>query len=324
LAQLYIVTTAKRDENIQKVVRKISEDRKASGKFSVDILFWDDVVQDLTRDPNEFFKHYPQLRPDGGKGGDATGAGGAGGGAAGGGDGGNADGSGGAGGGGSGAPWGGGGGGGGGEGGVGGAAGIGGGGGGGGKGAPGGSGGPGTIVISYKPIENAPPPQSLYQIYQRNAYAPGFVGRGCATVETANGPVEIEANLSWGEDCGPTTLWLYIPSTEHVFDIGEAIVGAYPKILDHLDMQTKLPLKSGCKSVPVSPPTFRFSGKMHIYSETPLAPNKLLALKEKYTRENVSLAFHSTEHFSQEQVQDRSAEAPHAAQEIVIMMVGSQ
>jgi hypothetical protein len=63
LDALYFATTAKRDANIQKLVREISDSRRKESKFSVDILFWDDIVQDLTRDESEFFKHYPQLRP---------------------------------------------------------------------------------------------------------------------------------------------------------------------------------------------------------------------------------------------------------------------
>jgi hypothetical protein len=60
---LYIATTAKRDATIQKVLREISAGRRAQGKFSVGILFWDDIVQDLARDESEFFKHFPQFRP---------------------------------------------------------------------------------------------------------------------------------------------------------------------------------------------------------------------------------------------------------------------
>ncbi len=58
----YIATTAKRDSNVQKAVRDISADRHRKGKFSVGILFWDDIVQDLARDESEFFKHFPQFR----------------------------------------------------------------------------------------------------------------------------------------------------------------------------------------------------------------------------------------------------------------------
>jgi hypothetical protein len=61
LEELYIVTTAKRDAPLQKAVRKLSAQRKEAGKFTVAILFWDDIVQDLTTDPAVFRKHYPEL-----------------------------------------------------------------------------------------------------------------------------------------------------------------------------------------------------------------------------------------------------------------------
>jgi hypothetical protein len=65
LNALYVATTAKRDANIQSVVRNISASRQRDNKFSVGILFWDDIVQDLARDEAELFKHYSQLRTGG-------------------------------------------------------------------------------------------------------------------------------------------------------------------------------------------------------------------------------------------------------------------
>jgi hypothetical protein len=47
---LSIATTAKRDAVVQKTVREFSAKRWGQGKFSVGILFWDDIVQDLARD----------------------------------------------------------------------------------------------------------------------------------------------------------------------------------------------------------------------------------------------------------------------------------
>jgi len=64
LDSLYFATTVKRDAKVQKFVREISVARRKESKFSVGILFWDDIVQDLSRDESEFFKHYPQLRPN--------------------------------------------------------------------------------------------------------------------------------------------------------------------------------------------------------------------------------------------------------------------
>lgn len=60
LEQLYIVTTAKRDAPLQKVVRNLraaQEGPQVHGKYPL----WDDIVQDLTTDMAVFRKHYPEL-----------------------------------------------------------------------------------------------------------------------------------------------------------------------------------------------------------------------------------------------------------------------
>lgn len=62
LDRLYIATTAKRDGPLQTAVRKLSLERKNDGKFRVDVLFWDEICQDLARDDDVFFAHYPQFR----------------------------------------------------------------------------------------------------------------------------------------------------------------------------------------------------------------------------------------------------------------------
>jgi hypothetical protein len=63
LDRLYIATTAKRDEPLQKAVRVLSSQRSKAGLFKVDLLFWDDIALDLAKDDSVFFRHYPQLRP---------------------------------------------------------------------------------------------------------------------------------------------------------------------------------------------------------------------------------------------------------------------
>jgi hypothetical protein len=62
LDRLYIATTAERDGALQKEVREISERRGKEKKFKVDVLFWDDICQDLAKDDDVFFSHYPQFR----------------------------------------------------------------------------------------------------------------------------------------------------------------------------------------------------------------------------------------------------------------------
>lgn len=61
LKSLYIATTADRDAPLQAYVRNLSQNRARAGKFTVDIVFWDDIEHDLSADPTEIAKHYPQF-----------------------------------------------------------------------------------------------------------------------------------------------------------------------------------------------------------------------------------------------------------------------
>ena len=61
--ELIVATTASRDAKLQKSIRELSEDRKGNGLFTVNLLFWDDICNDLVEDEDKFYKHYPQLKP---------------------------------------------------------------------------------------------------------------------------------------------------------------------------------------------------------------------------------------------------------------------
>ena len=61
LGALYIATTSSRDAALQESIRKMSEEHIIAGRFSVEILFWEDIERDLSLDKREFFKHYPQF-----------------------------------------------------------------------------------------------------------------------------------------------------------------------------------------------------------------------------------------------------------------------
>lgn len=63
LTKLYIATTAPTDKTTQEYVRTLSKQRQAEGKFEVEILFWNDICQDLTLDSERLYQHYPHLRP---------------------------------------------------------------------------------------------------------------------------------------------------------------------------------------------------------------------------------------------------------------------
>lgn len=59
--EIYIATTALRDASVQEQVRIISDARVEEGKFSVNLLFWEDITGDLTRNKDIFKKHYPEF-----------------------------------------------------------------------------------------------------------------------------------------------------------------------------------------------------------------------------------------------------------------------
>lgn len=58
---LYIATTAPRDAKLQKAVRVLSEERVKQGKFAVGLLYWDDILRGLLRDPQVFKSHFPYM-----------------------------------------------------------------------------------------------------------------------------------------------------------------------------------------------------------------------------------------------------------------------
>lgn len=61
LSSLFIATSADSDAPLQSYVRQISDERRRHGKFTVDIIFWDGILHDLSRDPKEVEKHFPQF-----------------------------------------------------------------------------------------------------------------------------------------------------------------------------------------------------------------------------------------------------------------------
>lgn len=63
ISALFIATTSPSDVRLQQYVRTLSIDRVQKGKFPVSILFWTDIVQDLTKDIDTVKCHYPQMFP---------------------------------------------------------------------------------------------------------------------------------------------------------------------------------------------------------------------------------------------------------------------
>ncbi|ETT65402.1 hypothetical protein C173_20281 [Paenibacillus sp. FSL R7-277] len=57
----YVATTGKRDSVLQESVRLENIKRKASGTFSIQILFWDDIQSELAKNTMLFQKYYSQF-----------------------------------------------------------------------------------------------------------------------------------------------------------------------------------------------------------------------------------------------------------------------
>lgn len=62
--ELHIATSSVRDGNIQTRVAKLSQERAMQGKFRVFIIFWPDIEQELSKDPKELMRFYPQFFQD--------------------------------------------------------------------------------------------------------------------------------------------------------------------------------------------------------------------------------------------------------------------
>ncbi|EAB0396746.1 hypothetical protein D9S00_21450, partial [Escherichia coli] len=58
---LYIATTAPRDVSIQRYVRTLNDARQLKGLFPVDVVFWEDISFDLSKDPAVLKMYYPQM-----------------------------------------------------------------------------------------------------------------------------------------------------------------------------------------------------------------------------------------------------------------------
>ncbi len=61
LEEYIIATTSKRDSSIQEDVRLIDEERTSEKKFSVRVLFWEDICLKLAESEELMIKHFPQF-----------------------------------------------------------------------------------------------------------------------------------------------------------------------------------------------------------------------------------------------------------------------
>lgn len=61
LRHYIIATSAKRDKNLTSYVMGLSSNRRAAGKFTVEIEFWEDICQTITKHPKLIKRHYPDI-----------------------------------------------------------------------------------------------------------------------------------------------------------------------------------------------------------------------------------------------------------------------
>jgi hypothetical protein len=61
LEVFYYACPTKRDSKLQAEVRRISWERKKAGRFTVGLLFWPDIWNDLALDPRQVAKFFPQF-----------------------------------------------------------------------------------------------------------------------------------------------------------------------------------------------------------------------------------------------------------------------
>lgn len=59
---LYIATTQHADKNLQNQTWALSSLYQSQGKFGISVLFWDDLVNELTKRLDILFQFYPELR----------------------------------------------------------------------------------------------------------------------------------------------------------------------------------------------------------------------------------------------------------------------
>jgi tetratricopeptide (TPR) repeat protein len=64
LDRFIIITSSPSDSNVREDVQKLSEARTENEKFLVDVLFWEDVVSQLSNHEDLLQKHYPQFFSD--------------------------------------------------------------------------------------------------------------------------------------------------------------------------------------------------------------------------------------------------------------------
>lgn len=64
LSGFYIATTLPNDALLQREIRLLSIERVKNNSFPVGIFFWEDIIQELIKNPQDFSIHYPEIKLD--------------------------------------------------------------------------------------------------------------------------------------------------------------------------------------------------------------------------------------------------------------------
>jgi len=62
LSSFYIATTLPNDALLQREIRVLSVERVKNNFFPVGIFFWEDIIQELIKNPQDFSIHYPEIK----------------------------------------------------------------------------------------------------------------------------------------------------------------------------------------------------------------------------------------------------------------------
>ena len=62
LSAFYIATTLSNDVVLQREVRLLSVERIKTETFPIGVFFWEDIIQELIKNPQDFNKHYPDIK----------------------------------------------------------------------------------------------------------------------------------------------------------------------------------------------------------------------------------------------------------------------
>jgi hypothetical protein len=176
------------------------------------------------------------------------------------------------------------------------------------------------IGFAYPPS----PPRSLRDLFDFDCHVPGFLSLATLLIDTSAAQFKVQIGLTWGPNCGPTTMRCCLGDTPAAAALIAALLSSIEEALKVMDAQVQMPTKAGCDAAPTSPPHERFSGEVFIYSEMELPASDVDRLKALYDQRGFSLQVFGPAYLSQ-QVKDwpePAAEDAEPNHEAVVFRLG--